>query len=157
MQSLKRVASDSTGDSRLQFALNLFADSTMFGFRSKASTIDAIFVLLRRMDLAFAQRNGQLIVSALDWQKAFDSVDPNAMLAALRRFGLPQHVLQVINAIYTDRGFRVAYEETTCCCESGCLCWVHLGTLIISRFALLCSIVISFPENIPVESNNIAL
>ncbi len=44
---------------------------------------------------------------ALDWRKAFDSIDPAALLNALRRFGLPPHFLRVVDAIYTDRSFVV--------------------------------------------------
>ena len=80
---------------------------TQFGFRSDHSTSDAIFVLRRRVELAAAQRGGQMFVTALDWSKAFDSINPEAMLAALRRFGLTEHVLGVIAAIYSSREFRV--------------------------------------------------
>ncbi len=66
---------------------------TQFGFRSGRSTLDAIFVLRRRVDLAAAQCSGKEFVMALDWAKAFDSINPESMLAALRQFGLPQHVL----------------------------------------------------------------
>ena len=80
---------------------------TQFGFRSGRSTLDAIFVLRRRVDLAAAQRNGKVFVMALDWAKAFDSINPEAMLAGLCRFGLPQHMLGVIAAIYSSRMFQV--------------------------------------------------
>ena len=80
---------------------------TQFGFRSGHSTLDAIFVLRRKIDLAAAQRDGKLFVMALDWAKAFDSINPESMIAALRRFGLPQHVLGVIAAIYSSRSFCV--------------------------------------------------
>jgi len=43
----------------------------------------------------------------LDRSKAFDSIDPGALLAGLRRFGLPEHVLGVIAAIYSSREFQV--------------------------------------------------
>ena len=86
--------------------------SQQFGFRKGHSTQDAIFILRRRVELAHAQRNGQLYVLALDWAKAFDSLEPSAMLAALRRFGLPPDVLKIIEAIYTDRVFRVAEGGT---------------------------------------------
>jgi hypothetical protein len=78
-----------------------------FGFRSKFGTADAVFVLRRRIELAWAQRSGKAIVLALDWQRAFDSIDPGAMLAGLQRFGLPTHVLQIVEAIYKDRRFEV--------------------------------------------------
>ena len=80
---------------------------TQFGFRSGRSTLDAIFVLRRRVDLAGAQRDGKVFVMALDWSKAFDSINPESMLSALRRFGLTEHVLGVIAAIYSSREFRV--------------------------------------------------
>lgn len=49
------------------------------------------------------------MVLALDWQKAFDAVDPGALLAALKRFGLPAHVvLAVIQSIYSGRVFQVS-------------------------------------------------
>ena len=44
---------------------------------------------------------------ALDWRKAFDAINPEAMLVALRRFGLSQHILDMISAIYIDRSFYV--------------------------------------------------
>ena len=44
---------------------------------------------------------------ALDWAKAFDSIDPNSLLHALKRFGLPDKLMQAIAAIYSDRKFFV--------------------------------------------------
>ena len=43
-------------------------------------------------------REGKLFVMALDWAKAFDSLSPESMIAALRRFGLSQHGLGVTRA-----------------------------------------------------------
>jgi len=81
--------------------------SSQFGFRSHRSTTDAIFTLRRKIDTAWAQRGGRLMILALDWKKAFDSIDPAALLAALKRFGLPAHVLGVIGSIYAARSFQV--------------------------------------------------
>ena len=47
------------------------------------------------------------MVLALDWRKAFDPINTDALLMGLRRFGLPEHVLKVIAAIYQHRTFRV--------------------------------------------------
>jgi hypothetical protein len=47
------------------------------------------------------------MVLALDWAKAFDSISPSAMIVALRRFGVTEHVLRVTQAIYSERSFKV--------------------------------------------------
>lgn len=44
---------------------------------------------------------------ALGWAKAFDTIKPESMLLALRRFGLPDDFLDMIRSIYTSRKFRV--------------------------------------------------
>ena len=80
---------------------------SQFGFRSGRFTLDAIYVLRRRIDTAWAQRHGHSMIMALDWSKAFDSIDPDAMMAALTRFGLPAHIIGVVRSIYTNRRFQV--------------------------------------------------
>ena len=81
--------------------------STQFGFRSGRSAQDAIFIARRRIELGISSRDGQLSLLALDWQKCFDSIDPGAMIQALRRFGVPEKFLRVVQAIYADRRFQV--------------------------------------------------
>ena len=44
---------------------------------------------------------------ALDWAKAFDSLDPAGLLKALRLFGLPEKVVSLVADIYTSRRFLV--------------------------------------------------
>ena len=84
---------------------------TQFGFRSGHSTVDAIFILRRKIEVALAQRGGQLLVLALDWAKAFDAVNTEAMLLALARFGIPPHVCNIVSAIYSKRIFKVKDGE----------------------------------------------
>ena len=83
--------------------------SAQFGFRSGYGAQDAIFILRRKIEYAWATKNGQSLVLALDWAKAFDSISPDGMLVALRRFGLAEQILDVIKAIYSDRSFIVRY------------------------------------------------
>ena len=47
---------------------------------------------------------------ALDWEKAFDSISPQRLMMALRRFGLNESMLQAIGEIYNDRHFHVRDE-----------------------------------------------
>ena len=86
---------------------------TQFGFRRGFGTDDAIFCLRRLVESAIAHRNGHVAAVALDWKKAFDSINPDILVGALRRFGLPEHTLAVIAAIYEGRTFRVASSDGT--------------------------------------------
>ena len=61
----------------------------------------------RKIEKAWAHQGGKLHILALDWRKAFDSINTEALLNGLTRFGVPANVLQVIKSIYTDRSFMV--------------------------------------------------
>ena len=52
---------------------------TQFGFRRKTGTDDAIFAVRRRIELAWARRGGGCAMVALDWKKAFDSINPEVL------------------------------------------------------------------------------
>ena len=74
--------------------------SSQFGFRPGRSTDDALHCVRRAMERACADRGGSLHSLALDYRKTFDSIDPSALLNALRRFGLPLQFQTAISAIY---------------------------------------------------------
>jgi len=57
---------------------------------------------------AVAIKDKTLVMLALDWAKAFDSISPEALMHALTRFGLPDKFLRIVNAIYSDRTFCVS-------------------------------------------------
>ena len=84
---------------------------SQFGFRSACSTEDAIFIARRRVELAKAQRNGKLSLLALDWAKAFASLNINALLDALRRYGVPDDLLVFLKNILMEREFFVREGE----------------------------------------------
>ena len=81
--------------------------ATQFGFRPKFGTNDALHCARRAIEVAWSQRNGRLFVLALDWRKAFDSINVESMLLALRRFGLPSEFIEMVAAIYERRFFQV--------------------------------------------------
>ena len=64
---------------------------TQFGFRSHRGTEDALHCARRAIERASAEKNGRLHLIALGWQKAFDSINADALMNALRRFGVPAH------------------------------------------------------------------
>ena len=57
--------------------------------------------------MRLAQRMGKSALVALDWKQAFDSINPQAMVEALRCFGIKGHVLGIVSAVYTGRQFQV--------------------------------------------------
>jgi len=80
---------------------------SQFGFRTGCSTEDAIFIARRRIELARAQRNGSVSLLALDWAKAFDSINVTSLLDALRRAGLPKTFLNMLEGMLAARTFYV--------------------------------------------------
>jgi len=80
---------------------------TQFGFRKKRSTADAIHIARRRIELACAQRQGQVSLLALDWRKAFDCINVQSLLEALTRFGLPGSFVGMVAAVMHERRFLV--------------------------------------------------
>ena len=85
---------------------------TQFGFRSGHGTMDAIFLARRLVDANALQRN-PLILLALDWAKAFDSICQVALRNSLERFGLPAKFLETIRAVYSNRKFSVSDAGAT--------------------------------------------
>ena len=80
---------------------------TEFGFRSGRITADAVFVARRLLDHVLYHKDDQQVFLALDWSKAFYSVDPERLCHALIRFGIPQKLCDVIGAVYKDRQLSV--------------------------------------------------
>ena len=80
---------------------------SQFGFRSGYGTNDGLFMLRRLIDKAAASKNDKLIVVALDWAKAFDAICPRALCDALKRFGICDHMIDIISMIYSERIFNV--------------------------------------------------
>ena len=86
---------------------------SQFGFRRGHGTEDAIFVALRKIEQACAERNGSIRLLALDWKKAFDSISVDNLLDALRRFGFPDRCLRLIASMMRQRSFYVEDQGAT--------------------------------------------
>ena len=64
---------------------------TQFGFRSGCGCADALFIARRKVENAWARKDGNLLLLALDWAKTFDSISPAGLVNAMSRFGIPYH------------------------------------------------------------------
>lgn len=98
---------------------------TQCGFRRGRGIGDAIFAGRRVIEEAWATKDGKIILLALDWAKAFDSISPMGLKAALRRFGCGVDFVEMISGIYTDRQFVVE--------DGGCTSAWHRQSFGISQ------------------------
>ena len=108
--------------------------ATQTGFKSQSGTFDAIFVARRLIEQAWATRDGQLVCLALDWAKVFDSVDPAALVVALQRFGIPNNICRIVQAIYVNRKFQVRGSGTV----SSSAFWDFTRLSAFTSLVLLC-------------------
>ena len=76
--------------------------ATQYGFRAGRGTSHPLFILRR---VVGNDGNAILHFLFLDWKQAFDSIDHNSMVLALKRFGLSERALKIIQSIYTDPTF----------------------------------------------------
>ena len=77
---------------------------TQYGFRAKRGTAHPLFILRRAMEWS-AMTAHPLQLLFLDWKQAFDSIDHDAMMIALKRFGLSPQAINIITSIYQDPVF----------------------------------------------------
>ena len=94
---------------RIEGAVDHCIGQEQFGFRKKRGTTQAIFVARRVQE--FAERAGlraQFVF--LDWEKAFDKIEHEWLMAALDSYGLPARVQRMIAQIYSNPTFYVEVE-----------------------------------------------
>ena len=60
-----------------------------FCFRSGCGCADALVIARRKVENAWARKNGNLLLLALDWAKVFDSISPASLVNAMSRLGIP--------------------------------------------------------------------
>ena len=89
---------------RLSSKYDRLLRKTQFGFRRGKGTTQPLFIIRRLQD--YAMRTGQPFqLLFLDWRMAFDKVNHEGLMTALRRIGLHPHFLDVIQDFYTHPTF----------------------------------------------------
>ena len=81
--------------------------SSQFGFRKKYSTMKALAILRKIIDSTIQDAEAKLHIVFLDWARAFDRIKPEALILALKRFGIDGLTLDLIRAIYEVRTFCI--------------------------------------------------
>ena len=69
-----------------------------------------MFILRSLQDLAHARQNRALHSMFLDWSKSFDKVDTKSSPTVLRRFGAPEHVIRITEALINNPRFKVSMK-----------------------------------------------
>ena len=96
---------------RLERGLEDWLRTTQYGFRKGHSTTEPMFILRRLQDLVQERKDHALHLIFLDWSKAFDKVDTGCLPVVLKRFGVPDKVINVIKALVDSPLFRVSMQE----------------------------------------------
>ena len=86
---------------------------TQFGFRSGCGCADALFIEKQRVENAWARKNRNLLLLALDWPKVFDSISPAGLVNAMSGFGIPNHFCSVVRGIYNGKHHMVRDGDVT--------------------------------------------
>ena len=96
---------------RISEKIDPYIQSTQFGFRQKRSTAQALYIARRVQDIA-EQSGDQVVLTMLDWEKAFDKINQERLLEALTRLNIPDKVVANIGALYEKPQFRVVTKES---------------------------------------------
>ncbi len=91
---------------RIDAGIDQWITKTQYGFRHDRSTSQAIFLARRLLDLSEVDHSSLTLI-LLDWEKAFDKIDHERLTEALRRAGIPNRLLRLIKAIYSEPKFQV--------------------------------------------------
>ena len=85
---------------RLQAVIEPQLLEAQCGFRKGRGTTDQIWVTRQIIERA-AEYNTPAHLSFIDLTKAYDSVNRDALIAVLRNYKVPSHLVDIISAMYT--------------------------------------------------------
>ena len=80
-------------------------NKTQYGFRKDRSTTHAIHIVRRLIDLGERTRkvNGEKIhLILLDWEKAFDKVEHEALFEAMERLNIDDKIIRLTKQLYKN-------------------------------------------------------
>jgi hypothetical protein len=97
---------------RLIEALDSRIIKGQYGFRQGRSTAQPLFIARRLIDISEAS-NSKLYLTLLDWEKAFDKIDQEELVNAVRRLNVPKDTLEELEALYAEITFRIRDAEGT--------------------------------------------
>ena len=87
--------------------------SQQAGFRAGYSTIDHSFTLYALVQ-RYLQKNTKMYLAFVDFKKAFDTVNRNALWAVLRKSGVNGKLHRAIKCIYSSVLACSVYKTSVC-------------------------------------------
>ena len=85
-------------------------DDSQFGFVPGRGTTDAIFVV-RQLQEKYLAANKRLYMAFVDLEKAFDRVPRKVIWWALRKLGVEEWIVRLVQGMYANAGSRVRIGE----------------------------------------------
>ena len=85
-------------------------DDSQFGFVPGRGTTDAIFVV-RQLQEKYLAANRRLYMAFVDLEKAFNRVPRKVILWALRKLGVEEWIVRLVQGMYTNARSRVRVGE----------------------------------------------
>ena len=87
-------------------------DENRFGFRKGRSTAQPLFILRRTQEIQ-EETALECHLLLLGWGRAFDKVPQDRMTKAIKRPGVPNKLINMINAIYEEPNYTIVDKGTT--------------------------------------------
>nr|KAG5700724.1 hypothetical protein BaRGS_029089 [Batillaria attramentaria] len=122
---------------RIREAVDPMLRDQQAGFRRNRSCADQI-ASLRIIVEQSLEWNSPLYINFIDYEKAFDSVDREALWKLLRHYGVPGKIISLIQCTYQDMSCRIAHAgqlsesfEVKTEVRQGCLLSPFLFLLVI--------------------------
>ena len=95
---------------RIRPVLDHLLRDSQNGFREKRSTVRQIFALRRLLE-GVRDNNLSAVITFIDFKKAFDSIHRGKLIDILHAYGVPDKLVQAINAIYAGTRAKVCSPD----------------------------------------------
>ena len=97
---------------RISSTMDEVTDNNQCGFRKCKSTSHLLFMLRRTTEIQQeAAPESRLLL--LDWEKAFDKASQSRMVRAISRLGVPENIINMVQAIYPERNYVIIDKDIT--------------------------------------------